>query len=190
MHTIPTPPESDLAFLLKQGTDYAESAMRKLGHVPPALFALTPQGGLQFVPSSLEDERAKNDFANKARLVCAGYEARAALMVLESWMKIVPPGQPNDPDELPSEAVDRHEIVMLMGETREARKQTVLRIVRTDAGGFFGLTEFEGLPAAEFQGRFSQILPPKKPTPEMVKVTKAVLSVMGVTAQTLKPKTR
>ena len=66
----------------------------------------------------------------------------------------------------------------------------VLRIVRTDAGGFFGLTEFEGLPAAEFQGRFSQILPPKRPTPKMVKVTKAVLTVMGGTAQTLKPKTR
>lgn len=85
MRPKPTSPESDLALLLKQGTDYAESAMHKLGHVPPALFALTPQGGLQFVPSSLEDERAKNEFANTARLVCAGYEARAALLVSARW---------------------------------------------------------------------------------------------------------
>ncbi len=79
-------------------------------------------------------------------------------------MKVVPPRQPNDPDEVPSEALDRHEMVRLMAEAREARKQAVLRNVRTDAGGFFELTEFEGLPAAEFQGRFSQITPPKKPT--------------------------
>lgn len=190
MHTSPTPPANDLAFLLKLGTDYAESAMRKLGSVPPALFAITPQGALQFVPRSLEDERAKNDFANTARLICAGYEAAAALVVLESWMKVVPPGQPHDPDESPSEALDRHEIVLLMAESREAKQQKVLRIVRTDAGGFFGLSDFEGLPKAEFQGCFSQMLPPKQPTPEMVKVTKAVLAVMGVTAQTPRPKTR
>lgn len=190
MHNSPTSPQSDLALLLKQGTNYAESAMRKLGHIPPALFALTPKGALQFVPKSLENEQAKNEFANTARLVCAGYEARAALLVLESWMKVVPPGQPNDPDEPPSEALDRHEIVLLMAEARDARRQKVLRIVRTDAGGFFGLSEFEGLPDAEFQGRFSQILPPKTPTPEMVKVTKAVLAVMGVTAQALRRTTQ
>ena len=190
MHTAPYSSEHNLEFLLKQGRDYAEFSMRKFGHIAPAMFASTPHGPLYFVPASLEDERAKNDFVNTARLVCGAYEAVASVMVLESWLTVAGPGHPRDPEERPSEAMDRQEVVVLLGEARTERRQAVHRIVRTDAGGFFGLTEFEGLPDAEFQGRFSHILPPKKPTPDVVKFTKAVLAVMGVTAQKLGQKPR
>ena len=114
MHPNPAPPESDLALLLKQGTDYAESAMRKLGHVPLRSSPSLQSEVCNSFPARWRTNGRRSEFANTARLVCADYEARAALLVLESWMKVVPLGQPHDPDELPSEALDRHEIILLM----------------------------------------------------------------------------
>lgn len=80
----PTPLDQLLA--LAQG--YAEFSMRNLGHVPPALLANSPTGLSHFVPKNLKDERAKDQFANTARLICVGYEATAAVLVLEAWMKL------------------------------------------------------------------------------------------------------
>jgi len=61
----PTPLERLLA--LAQG--YAEHAMRNIGHVPPELLAESPTGLIHFVPTSLKDERAKDNLANTARLI-------------------------------------------------------------------------------------------------------------------------
>ena len=46
--------------------------MRNIGHVPPALLAESPTGLIHFVPDSLKDERAKDNLANTARLICVG----------------------------------------------------------------------------------------------------------------------
>ena len=81
-------------------------------------------------------------------------------------------------------------MVMLKGEAPGATERRIFKIVRTDAGGFFGLTQWEGLPLDEFQGRFVQLLPPKPPTSEVVEVAKVMLAMKGLNEQKLRGATR
>ncbi len=60
---------SSLAEFLKQARHYAEFAMRKFGNVAPMIIAVAPKGPIHFVPHNLTDERAKDNFANTARLI-------------------------------------------------------------------------------------------------------------------------
>src|SRR5208282_4665293 len=177
----PKPAPTELDALFARAGDYANFAMRKNGNVPPTLFVTTPAGLLCYIPRNLADVRAKNDFANTARLICAAYGATAAVMALESWATFGKPGETVDPDTPPSEAFDRREFVVLMGESVGQKKQRLLPIIRTDAGGFFGFGEFDSEPYTQFQGRFAQLLPPKVLTAEQRALAKAALAVMGVT---------
>lgn len=172
--------------------DFAAFSLRNGRQIPPTLLAATRKGPLFFTPASLEDDRSKDDFANTARLICIAYQVPAAVLILESWMKMAADGEQLDPNERPSEAFDRHEVVMLMGEAPGATARKVFKIVRTDAGGFFALTEWEGLPLDEFQGRFVQLLAPKPATPELIEVARAILAVKGLNEQKLRgsPKRR
>ena len=172
--------------LLAQAEHYAGWAMRKIGNVPPTMMGLSPRGPLFFVPSAMPDDRAKDNFANTARLICVAHDATAAVMILESWMSTAPPGGSLDMTERPSEAIGRREIVLLTGETRTGFKQKLLPIIRTDVGGFFGFGEFDGLAADSFEGRFAQILPPKRPTKEMQNKARMVLAVIGITDAALR----
>ena len=58
--------------------------------------------------------------------------------------------------------MDRHETVILIGETAATTQRKVLKIVRTDVGGFFGLAQSEGLPVDRFEGRFVELMLPRK----------------------------
>ena len=165
---------------------YANFAMRKIGHVPPALIADSPKGPLHFSPSSLADERAKNTFANTARLICMGYSVTAAVLVLEAWITVAKPGEKLDLTEPPSESIDRREAVVLTGEALGQQKQKFLPIIRTDAGGFFGFGESDGPNLDKLTGRFTQMLPPKKPPGEARKLAREMLVAMGVTEQALR----
>jgi hypothetical protein len=78
--------------------------------------------------------------------------------------------------------------VVVMGETRGRKRQRFLPIIRTDVGGFFGFGEYDGPQFDGMEGRFAGMLPPKKPTREMREVTLAVLTVMGITRESLRPK--
>jgi hypothetical protein len=178
------PAPKPLAELMACARDYAEFAMRNIGHVPPTMFAATRDGLLHFVPESLQDEKAKTDFANAGRMICAAYDATAAVTVLESWMTFAKPGEPLD-DTPPSESFDRKEFVVIIGDARDARTHSFLPIIRTDAGGFFGFGEFGAPDVDGFSGRFGQMLPPKVPTKEMRAVAQAVLEVMGLTRESL-----
>jgi hypothetical protein len=181
----PQPPQA-LDDLLARAEDFALFSMRSGGKVPPALLADSPGGPIFFMPSSLADERAKDNFANTARLICVAHAATAAVMILEAWMKTAAPDGSLDLTVPPSESLHRREVVMLAGESRSGFKQKILPIIRTDAGGFFGFGDFEGPDATSFQGRFAQILPPKLPSSEMQTKARTLLAAMGVTAEALR----
>ena len=135
--------------------DFAGFSLRSGRQIPPTLLAVTKKGPLFFTPASLQDDRSKDDFADTARLICIAYQVPAAVMILESWMKMAAEGEKLDPDERPSEAMDRHEVVMVMGEAAGTTQRKVFKIIRTDAGGSFGLTEWEGLPMAQLEAESS-----------------------------------
>ena len=180
------PPLKTLADLLAQAEDYATWAMRKSGNVPPAMMGLSPRGPIFFVPSAMTDDRSKDNFANTARLICVAHDATAAVMILESWMKLAKPGETLDTTEPPSESMDRREIVLLSGETRTGFEQKILPIIRTGVGGFFGFGEYDGPAADTLQGRFAGILSPKRPTKEAQNQARMLLAAIGITDTALR----
>ena len=171
--------------LFARAEDLALFSMRAQGRVMPALLAAGPGGPIYFMPSSLRDERAKDNFANLARLLCVAHAATAAVLMAEAWMKLASPDGTLDLTLPPSESLHRKEVVILTGESRTGCRQKLLPIIRTGAGGFFGFGEFAGPEATSFSGRFAQILPPKAATPADQARARALLQAMGVTAEAL-----
>ena len=167
--------------LLAQAEHYANYCMRGTGRVTPTLFLIGPDGLMIFVPENLADDNAKDDFATNARLVCIAHAATACVMALEAWAKFAKPGEKFDLTEAPSEAFDRREVVVLMGEAREGQKQKFLPIIRSDNGKFFNFGESEAPGMDEMKGRFAQILSPTVPDAQIREVAKAMLKVKGVT---------
>lgn len=112
----PRPPSNpqNLDDLMVMAVDFPGFSLRAGRQIPPTLLAFTKKGPLFFTPASLQDDRSKDDFADTARLICIAYQVPAAVMILESWMKMAAEGEKLDPDERPSEAMDRHEVVMVM----------------------------------------------------------------------------
>ena len=176
----PHPQPKTLDDLLANAEHYADFCMRNSGRVTPALCLIGPDGPLMFVPESLADDSAKDDFATQARLMCIAHGATACVMVLEAWAKFAKPGEKFDLTEAPSEAFDRREVVALMGESRDGQKQEFLPIIRSDNGKFFGFGESEVPEMDEMKGRFAQLLPTKVPDDGLRQVAKAMLKVQGV----------
>ena len=166
--------------LLAQAEHYANYSMRNMGRVPPTLFLIGADGPLMFMPESLADDSAKDDFATTARLMCIAHAASACVMTLEAWAKFAKPGEKFDMTEAPSEAFDRREVMVLMGESHDGQKQKFLPIIRSDNGKFFGFGESELPDMDEMKGRFAQILPTKVPDDGLRQVAKAMLKVKGV----------
>ncbi len=166
--------------LLAQAEHYANHSMRNIGRVPPTLFLIGADGPVLFIPDNLADDGAKDDFATTARLLCIAHAATATVMTLESWIKSAAPGEKLDMTEPPSEAFDRREVVVLMGESRAGQKQKFLPIIRSGNGKFFGFGESDVPGMDEMKGRFAQILPPKVADAGLREVAKAMLKVKGV----------
>lgn len=168
-----------LVELLMQAEHYANFCMRNSGRMSPTLFLIGAEGPLMFVPPSLADEREKDAFANVARLLCIAHAATSVVMALEAWMKLATPGEKLDIAEPPSEAIDRQEVVVLMGESRGEQKQKILRIIRSGNGKFFGFNE--DTPTMDtMEGRFAQILAPKAPSAENSQLARMMLKVKGI----------
>ena len=55
----------------------------------------------------------------------------------------------------PRKRLTGHEVVTVMGEAAGSAQLKIFKIVQTDAGGFFGLTEWEGLPMAQLEAESS-----------------------------------
>ncbi len=176
----PDPAPKTLDDLMARAEHYANYCMRGTGHVTPAVFILGPDGLLMFAPESLADERAKDNFADQARLMCLAHAATACVMVLEAWAKFAKPDEKFDMTEAPSEAIDRREVVMLMGESHEGQKQKLLPIIRSGNGKFFGFGESEGPKWDSIKGRFAQILPSKFPDAALRELAKVMLEIKGV----------
>jgi hypothetical protein len=166
--------------LLAQAAHYAEFCMRNSGKMSPTLFLIGADGPLMFVPASLVDADEKDAFANTARLVCIAHAATVSVMALEAWMKTATPGEKMDMTEPPSEAFDRQEVIVLMGESHSGQKQKFLPIIRSGNGKFFNLGETTVPGMDKMEGRFAQILPPKLATAEHRALAQAMLKVKGV----------
>ncbi len=179
-------PAPSLEALLARAEDLALFSMRARGSVAPTLLALGAGGPICFIPSSLKDERAKDQFAQIARLICLAHAATAAVMIIEAWMKTASPDGTLDLTVPPSQSLHRREVVVLTGESQTGCRQKLMPIIRTGAGGFFGFGEFTTPPETTFSGRFAQILPPKVPTSAEQAKAAALLAVPGVTAEGLR----
>src|SRR5208337_3307073 len=138
--------------LLAQAEHYANFSMRNCGRLPPTVFMIGAEGPVIFMPDSLADDQAKDDFATNARLMCIAHAATAVVMALEAWVKFAKPGEKFDATEPPSEAFDRQEVVVLMGESHAAQKQKFLPIIRSDNGRFFGFGEDKAPPIDNMSG--------------------------------------
>jgi hypothetical protein len=181
----PEPKRQTLDDPLAHAERYAEFSMRKLGRMPPTFFLIGADGPQMFMPENLEDEASKDDFATNARLMCIAHAATACVMALESWAKFARQEEKLDLTEPPSEAFDRQEVVMLMGEDRAGQKQKLLPIVRSGNGNFFGFGEQNAPGLDAMRGRFAQILPPRGPAEQDRVLAQVMLQVKGVTAATL-----
>jgi hypothetical protein len=166
--------------LLAQAEHYANFSMRNIGHLRPTLFLIGAKGPMMFMPESLADESEKNNFATTARLLCIAHAATACVMALEAWAKFAKPGEEFDATEPPSEACDRQEVVVLLGESHAGQKQKFLPIIRSDNGNFFGLGESDVPAIDNVKGRFAQLLPSKMPDEGIRAVARAMLKVKGV----------
>ena len=175
----PHPQPKTLDDLLANAEHYVEFCMHNSGSVTPALFLLGPDGPLMFVPETLANEQAKDTFATQARLMCIAHAATACVMALEAWAKFAKPGENFDMTEAPSEAFDRREVVMLMGESSDGQKQKILPIIRSDNGKFSGFGQPEVPEVDNVKGRFAQLLPTKVPDVAMRDLAKAMLKVKG-----------
>jgi hypothetical protein len=165
--------------LLAQAEHYANFSMRNIGRLPPTVFLIGPDGLLMFMPESLADEKAKEEFATNARLMCIAYAATSVVMALEAWVKYAKPGEKFDETEPPSEAFDRQEVVVLMGESDKGPKQKFLPIIRSGNGKFFGFGETDPPSIDQMKGRFAQILPTKVVDAATRDLAKAMLKVKG-----------
>jgi hypothetical protein len=166
--------------LLAQAEHYANFSMRNMGRLPPTLWLLGSEGLLMFMPESLLDENAKDEFATNARLICIAHDATSVVMALEAWVKYAKPGEKFDETEPPSEAFDRQEVVVLMGESRQGQKQKFLPIIRSGNGRFFGFGESDTPSMEKMRGRFAQLLPTKVPDAATRELAKVMLKAKGV----------
>src|ERR1035437_4224921 len=168
--------------LMANARHYAEYCMRGTGNLPPTLFLVGSDGKqIMFMPENLADTQDKDNFANLSKLMAVACGATVAVMALEAWVKRAKPGEDFDKTEMPSEAFDRQECVVLMGESiAEGQKQQILPIIRSGNHKFFGFGDSIVEKLDKMEGRFSQLLPTKVPDEKIRALAIAMLKVKGV----------
>jgi hypothetical protein len=169
-----------LKTLLVEADRYARIIMKKSGFLAPVMMASTEQGLILFTPDGLSDTGAKDDFANKVRLITASYGADAVVLILESWITKAQPGQNFDAETPPSESYDREEVVVLIGQSPQGNITHLLPIHRLGNGKFWNLGDAEAMAADSFSGRFAELLPPKPSDEKTRQMGKLLLQAMGV----------
>lgn len=171
---------------ITEATRYARFNMKKSGFLVPAMMAATEQGIILFSPDKLSDKGAKDDFANKVRLVTDSYGASALVLILESWITKAKSDEPLDTLTPPSESYDREEVVVLIGQAPLGNITNLLPIHRLGNGKFWNLSDAEDMPANSFEGRFAGLLPPKQSDEKTQQMGKVLLEAMGVKVSMMK----
>jgi len=154
--------------------------MKKSGFLAPIMMASTDQGLILFSPDSLSDSGAKDNFANKVRLITGSYSASAVVLILESWITRAKVGEKLDTETPPSESYDREEVVVLIGRAPECNITHFLPTHRLGNGKFWNLGDADEMPADTFEGRFARLLPPKPADEKTRQMGRVLLEAMGV----------
>ena len=175
-----------LKSLIAEATRYARFTMKKSGSLTPVMMASTDEGMIMFSPDRLTDTGAKDDFANKVRLITGSYAASAVVLILESWITKAKVGEPLDTMTPPSESYDREEVVVLIGQSPQGNITHLLPIHRLGNGKFWNLGDAEDMPADSFSGRFANLLPSKPVDEKTRQMGKVLLEAMGVKVTPLK----
>lgn len=169
-----------LEALIAEATRFARFTMKKSGFLAPIMMASTDQGLILFSPDSMSDTGAKDDFANKVRLITGSYGASAVVLILESWITRAKVGEKLDTETPPSESYDREEGVVLIGQAPEETITHLLPIHRLGNGKFRNLGDAQEMAADTFEGRFARLLPPKPADEKTRQMGKIMLGAMGV----------
>jgi hypothetical protein len=126
--------------------------------------------GIPDIRSLPENEAQANPLT---RLKTATHRKRAWRMALRSALKKGRPVTARDAEEavnLLSETIEPTPVngvaTMPPQSSRGRGTQMLLPIIRTDAGRFFGFGEHDGPKFDNYEGRFAQLLPPKRPGAE------------------------
>ena len=175
-----------LKSLITEATRYARFTMKKCGCLAPIMMAATDQGTILFTPDKLSDTGAKDDFANKVRLITASYGASAVVLILESWITKAKADEPLDTLTPPSESYDREEVVVLIGQAPQGNITHLLPIHRLGNGKFWNLGDAEDMPADSFEGRFAGLFSSKPSDEKTRQMGKKLLDAMGVKVSMLK----
>ena len=110
--------------------------------------------------------KAKDGFANHARLGCIARTATVCVMTLESWMKSAKPGETFDLTEPPSKAFGRREVIVLRHESQIGQKNP---------------SHHPQWPLDAIQGRFTTLFATKVPDGATRGFAKAMSKDKGVT---------
>ena len=169
--------------LMRRATLFAITTMRDYGEIEPTLFMSGVAGNGRFTVPYLADEQAKDEFAKLAHIACVAHGADAVVFVTEAWMsKMIQEGK-LDLSVPPSQAPDRQEAVVLMGQIRGRYIQKPLLIERNRTGEYQGLVPGEIVEGSEAIGRFAHFLPPEKPDETTRELAKEMLQQMSIVAQ-------
>jgi hypothetical protein len=175
--------------LIKAGIEYADYFLRSQGNfLPTALIKSrkTPGALVMFVhDGGFDTVEQKDRFAWIVRAMTVVHDAEAVVILSEAWVTIRPAKEGETPreafdrcQELPSEAPDRKEAVMIAGEDVEGQFGCLLYIKREN-GKFVGVEEAKAYREMNHVGRFEKLLFRGTRDPGMMMVAeKLVESVM------------
>jgi hypothetical protein len=144
--------------LIQRAERMSAASIRGLGKMSTTLF-IHGLDGIDFcMARNVQEETVNDDFMLRARLKCIAHAADATLLVAEAWMRLTKKDQKLDLNLRPSEAPDRQEVLVLIGESREQTIHKALPINRSINGEFLRFGEALEIPAEIFEGRFGKFL--------------------------------
>jgi hypothetical protein len=175
----PPGPVESLDSLEEEARRFALHCLRTSGRLAATLLLVTEKGLVAFVPNSMRDEQAKDQFANECRLVAIATQARMCAMVMETWVASVLPG--DDPiAKVPSEEPDRMEAVMIVLEAhREQQRTYVQPVIRDRKGDVAKLTKSIVPTDIQLGGRFAGVLPAIWPSDEETKAAAFLVNALN-----------